>query len=228
MTKLSTILALLAASAATASAGGPAISGVYKIKFGEYPGTMQVVQDGDYVCGTYKGDDGGGGGWLGGKIENGKVTGLQTSWAEEASGGFPIELAFSGKNVTGTFKEDGKSEAKPWTGSLSAALPKTPSVSGDYSVEMGGDKIVIHLKQSGTTVSGKAEYLYSGKPAGDWKGTISGNMVVGTWDEDKNHGRFQWTFSLNKLTWLAVDGTYGVDRDHCDNGGTIKGGRKTK
>jgi len=211
MTKFSTILALLAASAATASAGGPAISGIYKIKFGEYPGTMQVVQDGDFVCGTYKGDDGGGGGWLGGKLENGKVTGLQTSWAEESSGGFPIELAFSGKNVTGTFKEDSKSEAKPWTGSLSAALPKTPSVSGDYSVEMGGDKIVIHLK-----------------PAGDWKGTIVGNMVVGTWDEDKNHGRFQWTFSLNKLTWLVVDGTYGVDRDHCDNGGTIKGGRKTK
>jgi hypothetical protein len=30
---------------------------------------MQVVQGGDFACGTYKGDDGGGGGWRG-KVEN--------------------------------------------------------------------------------------------------------------------------------------------------------------
>jgi hypothetical protein len=209
-----------------ASASASPVSGIYKIKFGEYPGTMKIVQDGNFACGTYAGDDGGGYGWVGGAVDGGKLTGLQTGGDNEASGGYPISLTFTGKSVAGTFKEDSKSDDKPWTGSLSAAFPKAPNVSGDYSVEMGGDKIVIHLKQSGTALTGKAEYLYSGKPAGTWKGTISGNMAAGTWDDEKNHGRFQWTHSLNKLSWLAIDGTYGVDRDHCDNGGTIKGGRK--
>lgn len=229
MTKHTMIFAMLAAAGAAAFAGGGAksVTGIYKIKFGEYPGKMRIVQDGDFACGTYAGDDGGGDGWLGGKVEGGKLAGLQTdSYSASSSNGFPIALAFDGKKVAGTFKEDAKSDDKPWTGSYASGFPSVPNVSGNYEVQWGNEEIVIHLKQVGNTITGTREYLNSGTPAGTMKGTISGNMAAGTFDYDDLHGRWQWTHSTNKLAWLAIDGSYGVDRDHCDNGGTIKGGRK--
>ncbi|MDB4957160.1 MAG: hypothetical protein JWO36_4729 [Myxococcales bacterium] len=227
MKKVSLGLLLLAGTVALAKdgAGAKSVSGVYKIKFGEYPGTMRIVQDGDFVCGTYAGDDGGGDGWLGGTLAAGKLTGLQTSSGESASNGYPIALAFAGKKVDGTFKEDSASADKPWTGAQTGGFPSVPNVSGDYTVQWGDEKIVIHMKQVGNKITGTREYLNSGTPAGTIKGTITGNMATGTVDYEDLHGRWQWTHSTNRLAWLAISGTYGVDRDHCDNGGYVKGGR---
>lgn len=239
MVKVVVLPALLcAALSSPAYAGGESsFTGAWKLKVADVEGEMFLGADGDLICGSYKTS---GEGWINGKVKDGKLQGL---WYEgpESEGGYA--LTASGKGIAGRYglAKDKQQTDDPatdsWAGTKLALKVLHPAAKAKkLEIEWGGtEKLNVTLTIKGSAVTGKMVYRYSGEPGGTLKGTLTGNVLVGSWqdppnaDKDKvGSGRFQWTFAVNQVNaapWSIVGGSYSFGNPNScnDNGGKITG-----
>jgi hypothetical protein len=218
-----------------AFAKGPenGVSGNWKFKYkntgGEtISGTMSLLRDKDVACGIYKYDTGGADvlGWTTFAVKGNELSGTYYETQEPG----PWKFTLDKNSMKGSYEEagdDGKKVTIPIEVTFSEGLPTGPkSAAGTYDLDFEDHKCTLTLKQSGTQVTGSAKYPSSGDDCGTWRGTASGNLVVGEWKGKDDSGHFFWYYYQNGGNWF-LKGGWGTTRESpysCYSGGKISGG----
>lgn len=193
--------------AAPSSSGYLQVAGSYDSAYGK----MLLRQNGSVVSGEYEYN----GGLIEGTIEGNVLSG---TWKESSSNG-KIRFVFNvdGSAFTGFWGNGNEEPTSPWDGVRTGVHPVVPDlvqqplaqpvehtapvqsgylqVSGTYDTGFG--KMV--LRQSGSLVSG--EYDHNG---GVIEGTITGNVLSGTWTETSSKGRLKFVFKTDGSTFAGL------------------------
>ncbi len=233
------VLSLALPFVADAKGGGSPQNGVggvwkfqYKTPGGEdTKGEMHLVRDKDVACGVYKYSDSKDWiGWASFAVKGDEIDGTYYETQNPSTWKFKITKDTFG----GSYKEssDPKSADVPMTAKFDGANTGGPkSINGTWALDYESEKCDITFKQTGSAVTGKAVYKYSGEPCGEYRGTIQGDLLVGEYKQKEDTGHFFLQFRpvLNSSGWV-VKGAWGTTRESpfsCDNGGKITG-EKTK
>jgi len=173
------------------------VSGPWAGEWDSPYGLMTLTQSGSQVNGTYEHQAG---------ILTGAASGntLKGWWSEAPTHNLPddageVELSMSadGQSFTGRWRYDSTgSWSDNWNGTRQGPLKGTPSScdwTGTWSFDWSD---ALKLTQSGGRVTG-SYFRPSWNLTGYIDGTLSGNTLSGTWTEEDQSGKLEWTISAD-------------------------------
>jgi hypothetical protein len=219
------VLAALIALPLTAAAD-PA-PGRYKLTVNsDYTGWLWLAPSNGVLCGYYAGKDVGPG-TVTLKADGAKVDGIWQEGSKQGKTSFQLK----GKTLDGSYTENMDDPASsPWVAVFDGVTKA--KILPTYDLDWGGgtEKTTVRFKQKGNQVTGTIVYRYSESAGGTMSGTLSGDILAGTWkskadDGTAQEGRFVVVFqkSLGSKTFDSVRGMYSSTTETCGDGGTLEG-----
>jgi hypothetical protein len=192
------------------ASGAPTWAGTWSTTWG----AMILRQNGNRVEGAYAYSEGRLRGTVSGRVLRGTWDEAPTRAAPSEAGDFEFTLSPDGKSWTGRWRFAQPGDPwKPWLGTCSggpcrngsAGTPSgkasgAPTWAGTWSTTWGA----MILRQNGNRVEGA--YAYS---EGRLRGTVSGRVLRGTWDEAPTRaapseaGDFEFTLSPDGKSWTG-------------------------
>jgi len=162
---------------------------------------MTLDQSGSSLSGTYEHDSGRISGTISGNVMRGTWSEAPTYAPPNDAGEVELTISADGKSMNGRWRYDssGTWYENDWKGTLVAAAKgisvissaPTCDLTGSWTFDWSND---LKLVQTGNSVSG--DFTPSGwNYVGTVDGTLSGNVMTGTWSDASQAGRIELTVS---------------------------------